>query len=97
MKATFKAVEKRMRGPTQVKMPATKGVVIAAMARRHDDPKHSQGDNEAVEAAVQTGWLFFLRASEFCLTGGGVHDYCLRLGDVDSRLLRQGQEGTLLP
>ena len=52
VKATFKVLEKRVRGPTQVKMPITRGVVVAAMARFHSDPKHSQGDNETVDAAV---------------------------------------------
>ena len=84
VKATFKASEKRAREPKKVKMPTTKGVVIAGMARFHNVPRHSQGDNKTVEAGVQIGWLFLLRASEFCFTDGGVHDYCLRLGDLAS-------------
>ena len=82
VKATPKALEKRERELTQVKMPATKEVVITAIARFHKDPKHSQGNTETVGAAMQTGWLFLLRSSEFCSTDEGVHDYCLRLGDV---------------
>ena len=82
VKATSKALEKRAREPTQVKMLATRGVVVAVMARLYNDPKHSQGDNGTVGAAMQTGWLFLLRSSEFYYVDGGVHDYCLRLGDV---------------
>ena len=82
IQAAFKALAKRVREPTQVKMPATQGVVKAAMARLSNDTKHSQSDNETVQAAIQTSWIFLMRSSEFCHVDRGVHGYCLRLGDV---------------
>ena len=43
---------------------------------------HTMKDKEAVNAAIQSAWLFLLRSSEYCFVDGGTHDYCLRLGNV---------------
>ena len=82
IKASFKVLEQRIREPTQVKMPATKEVVCSAMKRVFCSKGYSDGDSEAVNAAIQSAWLFLLRSSEYCSTDGSPQDYCLRLGDV---------------
>ena len=33
-------------------------------------------------SALDTGWLFLLRAPEYCYFDGGTRGYCLRLGDA---------------
>ena len=51
IEALFKALEWRVREPTQVKMSATKEVVISAMARLSRNTRHSQSDNETVKGS----------------------------------------------
>ena len=82
IKATFKSLDKRVREPAQVKLPATKEVVISAMKRTTLSRSHTAKDKETVNAAIQSAWLFLLRSSEYCFVDGGTHDYCLRLGDI---------------
>ena len=53
------------------------------MRRITRSTSHSARDNETVEAALQSAWLFLLRSSEYCYMDGGTHEYCLRLGDDD--------------
>ena len=82
IKASFKALEQRIREPTQVKMPATKELVCSAMRQVFCGEGYSEGDIGTVNAAIQTAWLFLLRSSEYCSADGSPQDYCLRLGDV---------------
>ena len=58
IQASFKALERRVREPTQVKLPATKEVVISAMKRITRSASHSTRDNETVDTAIQSAWLF---------------------------------------
>ena len=82
IKASFKALERRIREPTQVKLPATKEVVISEMKLITRSALHSTRDNKTANATIQSAWLFLLRLSEYCFVDGGTHDYCLRLGDI---------------
>ena len=82
IKASFKALERRIREPTQVELPATKEGVTSAMRRTTWNTSRSANGKEAVSAAIQSEWLFLLRSSEYCFVYGRTHDYCLSLGDV---------------
>ena len=82
IKATYKALDKRVREPAQIKLLATKEVVTSAMKRVAHSEAYSARDKETVNAAMQSAWLFLLQSSEYCFVDGGIHDYCLRLGDV---------------
>ena len=70
IKASFKALKRRIREPPSAMTCTTRGT------------PHSGRDNEKVKAAIQSAWFFLLRLSEYCCVGGGTHDYCIRLGDV---------------
>ena len=82
IKATFKALDQRVREPAQVKLPATKEVVISAIKRITQSRSHTKKDKETRNTTIQSAWLLLLRSSEYCFVGEGTHDYCLRLGDV---------------
>ena len=70
IKASFKALKRRIREPPSAMTCTTRGT------------PHSGRDNEKVKAAIQSAWFFLLRLSEYCFVDGGTHDYCLRLGDI---------------
>ena len=82
IKASLKALKKRVREPAQVKLPATKEAVISAMKRITWSASHSTKYKDTVNAVIQSAWLFLLGSSEYCFVDGGTHDYCLRPGGV---------------
>ena len=71
IKATFKALDKRVGEPAQVKLPATKEVVVSAMKRTTLSGSHSTKGKGTVNAVIQSAWLFLLRSSEYCFVDEG--------------------------
>jgi hypothetical protein len=82
----LKALKRRRRDPTTLKLPVTRDLLEALIGRINNkvgkSARRSRRDNTTYIAAISNAWIVLLRSAEYCSIGGELKDYCLRLSDV---------------